>query len=228
MADPWLNLAPNHDSPYYPFRKVSEIDTMAGCEDIPYIITRYLMDLPDATGYTPPDDNRFPRVRLKKLLYWDGPQPLSQPLPTTEQILGILYNPELPDKPPDADRGYRVFPQNMVQQSMAQSKSLLRVYLSDSQALTSTGNALTRQDVLFDIIVNAGIEGNMGTTNASRASAILQAVKEAVNGVSFGGEGALFVRRVTKIDDERTNLGYKMYAYIDWNGSAPNPAYSNT
>lgn len=225
MGDIWVSAKPTHDSPYYPFQKVVEADTMAGCEDIPYIISRYLMDLPDATGYTPPSDNRYPRARLKKLLYWDGPRPLEQPLPTTEQILGILYNPQLPDKAPDAERGYRVFPQNMVQQSMAKSKSLLRVYLSDSQALTSTGNAITRQDVLFDILVNAGIEGNMGTTNASRASAILQAVKEAVSGVSFGGVGGLFVRRVTKIDDERTNLGYKMYCYIDWNGSAPNPSY---
>lgn len=225
MADPWVNTLPSHDSPYYPFWKTEELATMAGAEDIPYIITRYLMDLPDSTGYVPPSDNKFPRARLKRLLYWDGPRPLDQPMPTTEQVLGILYNPEMPDRPPDADRGYRVFPQNMVQQSMAKSKSLVRVYMSDSQTLTSKGAALIRQDVLFDVIVNAGIEGNMGTTNASRAFAILQALIESVSGVNFGGAGPLIVRRITKIDDERTNLGYKMYTYIDWNGSAPNPSY---
>lgn len=225
MADPWVNTLPSHDSPYYPFWKTEELATMAGAEDLPYIITRYLMDLPDSTGYVPPSDNKFPRARLKRLLYWDGPRPLDQPMPTTEQVLGILYNPEMPDRPPDADRGYRVFPQNMVQQSMAKSKSLVRVYMSDSQTLTSKGAALIRQDVLFDVIVNAGIEGNMGTTNASRAFAILQALIEAVSGVNFGGAGPLIVRRITKIDDERTNLGYKMYTYIDWNGSAPNPSF---
>lgn len=225
MADQWVNVPPDHDSPYYPFRKVVEADTMAGCEDIPYIISRYLMDLPDSTGYVPPSDNRYPRARLKKLLYWDGPRPLDQPLPTTEQTLSILYDPQNPDRPPDAERGYRIFPQNMVQQSMAKSKSLVRVYLSDSQTLTSRGAEINRQDVLFDVIVNAGIEGNMGTTNASRAAAILQALKESVSGVSFGGVGPIIVRRTTKIDDERTNLGYKMYCYIDWAGSAPNPSY---
>lgn len=225
MSDIWVNRAPTADSPYYPFRKVVDDTTLAGCEDIPYILSRYLMDLPDATGYQPPSDNKFPRARLKKILYWDGPRPLDQPLPTTDQTLSILFDPQLPDKPPDKDRGYRFYPQNMTQQSMAQSKSLVRVYLSDGQTITTAGNAIFRQDVIFDVLVNVGIEGNMGTTNASRAYAIVQCIKEAISGVNFGGTGHLAVRRITKIDDERTFMGYKIYCYLDWTGDAPNPNY---
>ena len=225
MAD-WLNREPTHDSPYYPFVKVATADTLAGAEELPYIMTRYLMDLPDATGYEPPSDNRFPRARLKKLLYWDCPRPLDQPLPTPEQIFGILYDPENPDRPPDPDRGYRIFPQNMTQQSMAWTGSLVRCYLGDAYILSADKNYITRQDVGFDVLVNVGIEGNIGTTSASRAYSILQCIKEATAGVNFGGVGAITPRRITKIDDERTFLGYKYYAYIDWQSDGEHPNFA--
>ena len=67
MADAWTEKAPAHDSPYYPFWKVAESDTLAGMEQIPYVLVKYLMDLPDGTGYIPPSDNKYPRARLKKL-----------------------------------------------------------------------------------------------------------------------------------------------------------------
>ena len=89
MNDVWIDRAPTHDSPYWPFRKVGATDTSAGMEQIPYIIVKYLMDLPDGTGYEPPSDNKYPRARLKKLLYWDCPLPLDKPIPTTEQHLRI-------------------------------------------------------------------------------------------------------------------------------------------
>lgn len=226
MADFWTAMEPTHSSPYYPFRKTVEADTLAGMEQIPYILCRYLMDLPDGTGYNPPSDNRYPRARLKKLLYWDDPLPLEKPLPTPEQMKDLFFDPENPDRPPDEQRGYRLFPQNMVTQAMYQSKSLVRVYLSDASVLERGGQFITRQDVVFDVVVNASIESNTGMTASSRAYDILQCIKEAVSGVNFGGIGPMTMRRITKIDDERTFLGYKIYFYIDWNGDAPNPYFS--
>ena len=226
MADFWTGLEPTTASPYYPYRKVVDADSSAGIEQLPYIICRYLMDLPDGKGYTPPSDNRFPRARLKKLLYWDGPLPLEQPIPTPEQMRKLFFDPENPDRPPDKDRGYRLFPQNMVQQSMADSKSIVRVYISDSSMLETRGVFVTRQDVLFDVIVNAGIESNTGMTASSRSFDMVQAIREAVSGVNFGGVGPMTVRRITTIDDERYNLGYKIYTYIDWCADAPNPNFS--
>lgn len=225
MPDEWVGAEPTIDSPYYPYRKVVEADTLAGMEQIPYIICRYLMDLPDGKGYIPPNHNKYPRARLKKLLYWDTPLPLEKPMPSALQIRQLFFDPENPDRPPDPERGYRIFPQNTVQQSLANSKSLIRVYLSDASVLERNGMFITRQDVVFDIVVNVGIESNTGMTASSRAYDILQCIKEATAGVSFGGVGPLTMRRITKIDDERYNLGYKLYCYIDWAGDAPNPYF---
>lgn len=226
MADEWVGAEPTILSPYYPYRKVVEADTLAGMEQIPYKLCRYLMDLPDGNGYIPPESNAYPRARLKRLLYWDCPLPLNQPLPTPQQMRQLFFDPENPDRPSDPDRGYRIFPQNTVQQSIANSKSLVRVYLGDANTYERSGQFITRQQILFDIVVNVGIESNTGMTASSRAYDILQCIKEATSGVSFGGIGPLTMRMITKIDDERYNLGYKLYCYIDWFGDAPNPHFS--
>ena len=225
MADIWTGADPNHASPYWPYRKVVEQDTLAGMEQIPYIVCRYLMDLPDGTGYVPPSGNAYPRARLKKLVYWDCPLPLEQELPTAEQTKAMFYDPENPDNPPDPERGYRIYPQNMVEQSIAKSKSFFRVYLGDATTLESRGSFITRQYVMIDVLCNAAIESNTGMTGSSRSYDIVQCIKEAVSGVSFGGVGPMTTGRITKIDDERFNLGYKMYNYIDWCADAPNPYY---
>lgn len=226
MADEWVGAQPTMDSPYYPYIKVVEADTLAGMEQIPYIICRYLMDLPDGKGYVPPTDNKFPRARFKRLLYWDCPLPLNQTMPTPQQIRQLLLDPENPDRPPDPERGYRIFPQNTVQQSIANSKSFIRVYMGDAYSIEEKGQFITRQDVVIDIIVNVGIESNTGMTASSRSYDLVQCIKEATAGVCFGGIGPLTMRRITKIDDERYNLGYKMYCYIDSKGDAPNPYFS--
>jgi len=225
MADKWVGEEPELTSPYYPYRKVVEADTLAGLEQIPYKLCRYLMDLPDGNGYVPPESNKYPRARLKKLLYWDTPLPLKQPLPTPQQMRQLFFDPENPDRPPDPDRGYRLFPQNTVQQSIANSKSLVRVYLGDASSWERSGQFITRQTVMFDVVVNVGIESNTGMTASSRAYDILQCIIESIAGVNFGGIGPLALRQITKIDDERYNLGYKIYCYIDWSGDAPNPYF---
>ena len=108
MPDIWTGREPEAASPYYPYHKVVAANTMAGAEQLPYLLTKYLMDLP-LPGYTPPSGNEYPRARLKKLIYWDGPLPLEQPLPTTQQMKSIQFDPYHPGTEPDPKRGYRIF-----------------------------------------------------------------------------------------------------------------------
>mgnify|MGYP007016913622 FL=1 len=54
----WVNVQPTTDSPYYPFWKVLASNSMAGAETLPYLLSRYLMDM-ESPGYTPPSDNRY-------------------------------------------------------------------------------------------------------------------------------------------------------------------------
>lgn len=217
MSDDWTGREPTTESPYWPFRKVVNGNTMAGAEELPYIITKYLMDMP-GNGYTPPSDNRFPRARLKKLLYWDGPQPLLQPLPTTAQMKSIRFDPEHPADEPDPERGYRVFSQELVRQAQTRPQSIIRVYLGTMSRVFEKNIFVFRQQIITTVMVNYALEGNMGTTNASRSYAIAQAILEATEGVNFGGIGGLVTQQMTKFDDERTNTGYKIYQTVDWTG----------
>lgn len=225
MGNEWLESAPDHSSPYYPFRLATAGNTLAGAEQIPYIIARYLMDLPDGTGYTPPSDNRYPRARLKRLLYWDGPLPLNQALPTPEQIKALQFNPLDPAKPPDAERGYRIFLQEFAQQAQYDSQSRLHVYHGSGTMLESAKGMYIRQQIIIKITCNYALESNTGMTASSRSYDIAQAVVEAVSGVSFGGIGGAKIATLNKIDDERVNTGYKIYCNIDWLADQPNPYF---
>ena len=225
MADPWAGREPEIGSPYYPYRKVVATNSLAGCEQIPYLLSRYIADLP-LNGYTPPSDNSFPRARLKKMLYWDGPMPLDQPLPTTEQMQSIRFDPGRPGSPPDPTRGFRIFPQELTAQAQATSKSIIRVYLGGLTRVQIHNTFVWRQGIVWTIMVHYDLEGNMGTTDASRSFAMTQAIVEATDGLDIGGVGGICTRQITKFDDERTNTGYKIYQDIDWCTDAPSPAYS--
>lgn len=223
-SENWVGITPTTDSPYYPFRKVAPGNTMAGAEELPYILTRYLMDLPSA-GYTPPSDNCYPRARIKKLIYWDDPLPLEKPLPTTEQMMSIKFDAGHPGTEPDPERGYRIFSQELVRQAQAVPQTLLRVYLGDLGKVWANNRFVFRQTVIYTIMCNYALEGNIKSTAASRAYAIMQAIIEATEGVDFGGIGGMVTQRATKFDDEKVNTGYKIYQQIDWCADAPNENY---
>ena len=213
----WIGVQPTVDSPYYPYTKVIAGNTMEGAEEIPYRLMKYLMDLP-SRGYTPPTDNNYPRVRLKKLMYWDGAKPLEQPTPTPEQIMAIQFDPTRPADPPDIGRGYRIFPQELVRQSQDTAQSVLRIYLGTVNRIQQKNTYVFRQTVIYCIMCNYGIEANMQVIGNSRSYAIAQAILAATEGVNLGGVGSLNTYQITKFDDERVNTGYKIYQYIDWNG----------
>ena len=82
-----------------------------------------------------------------------------------------------------------------------------------------------RIQVIIKIMTNYALETNTEMTANSRSFDIVQAVVEAINGVSFKGMSPLTVQSVTKIDDERVNLGFKIYSVVDFAGESPNPNY---
>lgn len=225
MSDEWVGREPDVGSPYYPYRKVIAANTMAGAEQLPYILTRYIMDLP-LPGYTPPSDNQYPRARLKKLLYWDGALPLEQPLPTTEQMRSIQFDPTRPGSEPDPKRGYRIFGQELVSQAQAVPQSIIRVYLGNMSRVQVKNEFVFRQTVIWTVMVHYDLESNTGMTAASRSYDLAQAIIEATEGVNFGGIGGMITRQMTKFDDERTNTGYKIYQEIDWSADAPNQEFA--
>lgn len=217
MFEDWPGLEVDTSSPYYPFPKVVDAATLAGAQELPYVLTRYLMDLPMGT-YDPPAGNEYPRARLKKMLYWDGPQPLSQPLPTTAQMKSIQFDPQHPASPPDQERGYRIYSQELVQQAQTNAQTILRVYLGDTKRVQSGNIFFFRQYIHYTILTNYALESNMGSTAASRSYAMAEAIVEATEGVNVGGIGGLCTERLARIGDDRVNVGYRIYQYIDWNG----------
>ena len=77
------------NSAYYPYERIYDYTNLPHADTLFSKVVNYLLDLPDAR-YTPKDDNRLPRCRLNKLLYWDGADPLRMPLPTPEQKLSLV------------------------------------------------------------------------------------------------------------------------------------------
>lgn len=229
MADDWLGREPTIESPYYPFWKAITAPTMAGAEELPYVLTKYLCDTADSQ-YTPPSDNRFPRARLKKLLYWDCAKPLDQPLPTDEQIRAIRFDPLKPADPPDQERGYRIFSQEFTQQAQHIAQSRLHVYLGATNmnaenTLQGHSGYKYRLQIIMKVMTNYDLESNTEMTANSRSFDIVQAIVESINGVSFKGFSPLIVQSITKIDDERVNMGFKIYSIVDVIGESPNPNY---
>ena len=90
-------MALDFSNPWYPYARPDPgALRYRGISQIPGKIIRYLLDLPDANGYVPLDDNERPRVRLMKLLWHDGARPLEQALPTPEQKLSLLWRCRCP------------------------------------------------------------------------------------------------------------------------------------
>lgn len=181
------------DSPFYPFRKIVAANTLNGAELIPNKIMRYLLDLPDAAGYTPKDDNSRPRVRLLKYLWHDTDNPLSQPLPTPEEKLSLLFDPYNPDINTDEEKtrhpkGYRLFMQRNVAQSEIEAKSLLKIYpgriLDDTDFRTILG-------FQAEIWCNTNFITNTRTSAYDRVFDMEQALREALAGIDIAGVGTI-------------------------------------
>lgn len=213
-------MAVSFDSPYYPYEKdFPGFNTLNGADLIPGKIIRYLLDLPDANGYVPVDDNQRPRVRLMKYLWYDEPNPLAKPLPTPEQKLSLLYNGENAELTTDEDeykhpKGYRLFGQSYWMAARLKANVLLKCYM---------GRVIPRSDlksvlgVHFQLDINYALESLMHTEQFSKTYAMFQACIEALHGVNIAGVGVLHFDKSVHGD-----CGYSVYhqeggsTYADW------------
>ncbi len=214
------------DSPTYPYERVeSGYNTMRGSEKIPLQILSYLMDLPDANGYVPVDDNDRPRVRLAKYLFYDGANPLRQPLPTPEQKMSLLFNGEEPVLNTDEQKekhpkGYRLYPQMYWGQSQLEAQATLKCFLG---RVNPTSPFAAKIGLVFEILVNVNQENTTRTDAYSRAYNMEQCIVEALNGVNITGVGVVEFARNSyyesgsrAIADSGTNVGRELNMSIDW------------
>ena len=225
------------DSPFYPYEKIQTgFSGFRGAEQIPYKIIQYLLDLPDANGYEPADDNTRPRVRLMKYLWYDGANPLEHPLPTPKEKLSLLFNgdepvlntDELKSKHP---KGYRIFPQVLWGQSQKDAQSTLKIYMDRSVALTDFKTSL---GITFEIMTNAHTDSNTRTDAYSRTYDMEQCLLEALHGVNIVGVGVLDFARGSHgdagsnaiYDTSGTNVGRELHMSVLWMDS--NAEVTNT
>lgn len=208
------------DSPFYPFERVDTgFNTLKGADLIPGKLITYLMDLPDANGYMPIDDNERPRVRLAKYLWYDEPNPLSKPLPTPQEKLSMLFTGENAELTTQEDKekhpkGYRIYGQPYWLATSTQAKTLLKIYM---------GRVIPRSDfksilgVKFQLDINYALDSLMKTEQFSKSYAIFQAVIESLHGVNITGVGTMYFNKTIHGD-----CGYSVYhqegisTYADW------------
>ena len=198
---------------YYPYERVQTYGSFPRLEEVPYMVRNYLMDMPSA-GYTPPDDNRFYRCQLMKYLYYDDARPLDNPLPTPEQKLSLVYDPDRPDKAP-TKKGYRIFSQEIIHEAQEIGQTIMRVYMGPVYPI---GPFEAEAGIRISFLSNLSYDPGNRSTAISKTFAMACLAMRALNGVNLGsGIGTLYFNRkghgdnnIYPINDESTNIGYRL------------------
>ena len=186
------SLCSDEINPYFPYEKIHEgYQPMRGYEELPTKLLMYLMDLPrEDIGYEPPDDNRYPRCRMWKYLFYDDQTPLMNDLPTGAQKREVLFNPLAPNDPPDKDKGYRMYAQHIWGDAVGQQGTHVRISLGRS---FPRNQFKTEIGIGFWIATSPTLEYlRDGTT---RIDGIAQAIIESLHGVHIEGCGAIYFSR---------------------------------
>lgn len=217
----------NPNSEFYPYIKVYEgysdfVDELR----IPRKVMDYLLDMPDDV-YTPVDDNKRARTRLWKYLYYDGAHPEQQPLPTPSEKMDVLFDPEFPTRPPNSEKGYRLFPQVFIKPSQTDAQTRIYVYMGRP---VPTDDFTIQLSVVFDIFVHYTEEANTREDNSySRAEAISQAIRQALHGVNMDGVGSFYFNRARHADctdepftDKDSNVGRHLVMGLEIKSTVPN------
>lgn len=202
------------NSPYFPYIKVQEnyID-LSDTVNLPRKICDYLIDAPQG-NYTPKDDNKLPRCRLWKYLYYDAERPLDHVLPSISNKLSVVFNPNKPTEPP-TDKGYRLIPQIFIKQSQEIAQTRIHIYMGRS--VPSNDEMRISLSVVFAIFTHYSYELNTKTDEYSRVFAIEQALIEALHGVNMAGVGTFYFAKSKHADcgsrpifDGETNIGREL------------------
>ena len=219
-------MAVSFNSPYYPYEKIQTgYNTFDGAETIPSKILFYLMDMADAAGYQPVDDNSRPRVRLMKYLWHDGARPLAQPMPTDAEKRSMLFDGDRPDINTDTDKanhpkGYRIFSQPYWLPAQQDAATVLKCYVGKISPYTPFMASI---GLTFEIDVNYGQDSNTRTDAYSRAFAMECAIISALNGVNITGVGTVTYNRAEHMDagsriyhDEGTHVYRVLNMSLQW------------
>lgn len=183
------NTTASKDSPFYPYEKIQDYSGYAGIEAIPRKIITYLCDLPLA-GYTPPDNNAFPRCRFMKYLVHDGGNPLAEKLPTPQEKTALIFKPDcITGK---SGKGYRLFPLSYNPQAQTEAATSVRCYMGRTVA---TDVYTSQLSVVFEILTSYAYDTNLVTEVYSRSYAIEQAILESLCGVNMAGVGTFYFDR---------------------------------
>lgn len=215
------------DSPYYPYERVQTgYNTMRGSEKIPKKLIDYLLDLPDKHGYEPVDNNSRPRVRLIKYLWYDGANPLGQPLPTPQQKLSLLFDGDNPVIDTDElktrhPKGYRLYAQKLWLPSQTIAQTLVKCYIS---RITHADEMHASIGIAWEIWCNANLQNNTRTDDYERTYNIEQCIVEALHGVNIAGIGVVDCGRYTNLengshnvyDETGTNVGRRLHMSVSW------------
>ena len=148
-------------------------------------------------------------------MYYDGPHPDEQPLPTPQQKMEVLFNPDFPTEPPNEAKGYRLFPQMFVKP--AQTDAQTRLYVSMGRTI-ATSDLEVQLSVVFEVWTHYTEESNSKVNEAySRCLTITQALIEALHGINISGVGSFYFNRSKHADctdqpftDKETNIGRRL------------------
>ena len=209
----------------YPYERVTNNVWMKHLDSIPKMLIDYVMDMP-RPGYTPPDDNTYPRCRLMKYLYYDGPRPLDNPLPSPADKIRLVYDPNSPDVAP-TDKGYRIYPVSYVPQAQTQGQTILKVFIGNVVPLNTN---IVQIGVIFDILSNMQMDTNTKTLAQSRCVAMEQCLWECLSGVNIDGVGVMYIDRQQlshtgseNIMDKSQNIGRRVVFGMTYGDSTEPP-----
>ena len=220
-------MSVDFSAPTYPYERVMPAFlSFRGAEEIPHKLLIYLMDLPDAAGYEPVDDNERPRVRLMKYLWHDGANPLGEKLPTAQEKRSLLFDGNEPVLNEESlkirhPKGYRLYAQKYWGEAQTEAKSEIKCYLGRIFAQTPLD---ARIGVTFVITCNANQETTTKTDAYSRAYDMEQCIIEALHGVNIAGVGVVDFSRAAHADNgsrpvsdqSGTMVGRELKMSIQW------------
>lgn len=201
-------------SQWYPYKRVQDAYfDLSTSVNLPRKICDYLIDAPKGE-YTPADDNAHSRVRLWKYLFYDGAKPLNEPLPTIEEKMSVVFDPEHPTDPP-TERGYRLVPQVFVRQAQTVAQTRIMCYMG--RTVPSNDELKISLSVVFYIWTHYQQELNTQSDAYSRCFAIEQALIESLHGVNMDGVGIFFFAKSKHPDcgsrtifDGESNVGREL------------------
>ena len=222
-----MSNTPEITSKYYPYFKTQDsfLD-FSEAVDIPRKLCDYLLDAPKG-NYKPIDDNKYPRCRLWKYLMYDGAKPLSNTLPTIQEKMKVLFDPNRPEEPP-TEKGYRLIPQVYTKQSQEKAQTRVYVYLGRTVP-SGEGEFKASIAVKFLIFTHYTYELNTKADEYSRCAGIEYALIEALHGVNMAGVGTFsFSKRVhpdcgsREMFDGNTNVGRELTLALEIATTAEN------